>query len=967
MSLSLEVSSHLFRTGRHHTDPDTQHVDVCLPISGLKALVLNDGSRLILQGQGPYSRLIDERSGKLLAELRTFKRNNVHGFLILRRNAQVEWKEEYVQVICWGGQSLRVIDLVCSNSKDGNEASFSAASAEYLAPDWILSGCVSDSVDGEGSGGRAFLVTAHNALLGLDVMDVKSPKYGKGVYLQQLATGVKSILYSADTVALSPTHILIAAGTVFGEIIVWSCFLDENGPSNALSSIHHFFTGHEGSIFGIRISPEIPALHSCDSSGWLLASCSDDRTVRIWDISDCGRARRQDTPAYSTDGFELRSTGFGAVPASDSLGSESCLAKAFGHMARIWGVYFFPTKIENGQNRLRLASRGEDATCLIWDLSWEKSHQSLARNFQLRQTSSFHHHTGKHIWSLDMVSDDADTVIYTGGADGALKILRINGNKKETFRTGEFACKEDSLTAKSTHVRTDNKLKAFSFVARDCFLAISVGGAIQLGWIASEMTRIERGMKPHVTWETLCVEEDLRSFSVVSSLPEKGLALLGNAQGLIRLYDHKSKSLSTIVKTEQRPLGLYALQPESDTSSSSDLSDTLSFVTSYAVADTANLFTVKEWESSEPHISQLTLTLPPTFNNVTCASFICGDQYLALGSALGALAIYRLLDLRQSLQPLITIRRMHGKAGVNEVIPMSSTPYDRGTSSLGYFLTCGRDGDYCVHEMKATNDPEKPVSLETVHRSSASPCQNVVGVYFDKISHDLMLYGFRSSEFVLWNESTQSEVVSIECGGTRRSWAFHPSDDTANSGLFLWNKTSDFNALCIQPSSHRALRAGGHGREIKSMAVYNAVNKGRSTLFATGAEDTTVRIFAPADSNTEGPWGAFKCLRVLNNHGAGLQQVSWSTDGEHLFTSAGYGEFFVWRVRSIPRFGVAAVLMASSPKDDPKSDLRVTSFDVLDVEGQGGNPDHRGFLICLTFSNSTIEVKLERTFPKQAV
>lgn len=938
-----------------------QHVDACLPITGLKALVLsNNGDRLVLQGQGPYSRLIDEQSGRLLAELRTFKRNNVHGFLVFRQCLlEADEKKEYVHVLCWGGQSLRVIDLVVSIQEGTTEASLIPATAEYLAPDWILSGCVpSSSIDYYVKGSvaavaRVCLVTAHNALLDLQVEDMESSKYRKGIRLQQLETGVKSILYSADSVSLSPTHILVAAGTVFGEIIVWSCFLDDlkntdGGDAVSSSSIHHFFTGHEGSIFGVEISPNIPALHG-SQSGRLLASCSDDRTVRIWDISDCERTSRDEPSAYATDGFELRSTGFGCVPATDSLGSESCVAKAFGHEARIWGAHFLPLTMYN--RGCRLISCGEDVACILWDLNWEES-PSGADNFRLQQRSSFHQHSGKHIWSLDKCSVGVDTIVYTGGADGALKTSWISGNKtgevKDEGRKGKA-----SVIPTNDQAETDSRLRTFSFIASDCFLAISLSGEVKLGWIGSGMTKTESGMKPDITWETICVEKDLCSFSIISALPEKRMALLSNIQGLIRLYDHRSKSLFTVAQAE-RPQEIHFLLPKSD-SSSADVPDTLYFVTYNPVADETKLFKVGKWQTETPHVEQFTLALLPPFW-ASCASFICGKQYIALGSRGGAFVIYRFPDSGQSeqpLQPLISLRRVHGKASINLIMSIASFHDDHGMLRE-YILTCGRDGAYCLHEIQTTNDPTKPVMLTTIHRSS-SPITDIERVYFDKTSRDLILYGFRGREFVLWNESTQSEIASIECGGIRRSWAFHPgATDTASRGLFLWNKTSDFNAQFIQSRSHRVLRAGGHGREIKCMAVCNHAKSDGGALFATGAEDTAVRIWALTDSCVEGPWGIFKCLRVTNKHTSGLQQISWSNDGKYLFTSGGWEEFFVWRIRSIPVFGATAELLASSPKDDERSDLRVTSFDMLDVEEQG--TDQSSFLFCLTYSNSTIKV-----------
>lgn len=937
MSLALEVCG----------DPQclyictdsVQHIDACVPITGLKVLSVKN-ARLILQAQGNYSCLIGEESGRLLAKLRTFKGYNIHGFLVLNRTSHKG--AQNVQVIAWGEYSLRLIDLYYANDKPNGhlETSLTASSAEYRAPDWMLAGCTDGS-------GNAFLVTGHNALLSLCVVNGINSKYKRAIFLRQLVTGFKSVLYSADVILLSASHVLIAVGTVFGEIIVWSCFrnnFENENPSSALSLIHHFFTGHEGSIFGVKISPGIPFLHG-DQPGRLLASCSDDRTVRVWDISDCEHKSRDDPPAYSTDGFELRNTGFGATGVENhELGSESCVAKAFGHVSRIWGVRFLPL-VEDDKRKLSLLSHGEDATCLLWSLAWGVSPRG--NDFQLRQVSSFHKHTGRNIFSLDMYRASPETIVHTGGADGAIKTLRI----AESEMTDESA---DGNSASNSNVRRPKgrgSVRAYAFVSPDCIIATSAQGIIQLGWITSQAQDSE----PKFIMEPLCSADDLQSFSVATSLPYKGLALLGNAQGLVRLYNHKTKSLSTLALTDKRMPGLFACDSGTETYSPSHSSYTLSFVASCAVVGWANLFMVMLRDAAETDVVNIALDLPRRFE-VNCASLVCGNNCLVLGSRNGALAVYRISNTGRSLQPLIFIHRVHGEAGmagVNKIIPFWSHSARCGTLTE-YFMTCGRDGYYCVHEMKLADDPEKPISLRTVHRSTTNLGQNVVGAYFDRRSQDLMLYGFQHKQFILWNESAQAEIANIECGGARGFWAFHPGDENNGGGVFLWTQAATLNAY-RSPNDNRPLRAGAHGREIKSMQVFNAAER-KNTVFATGAEDTTVRIFGPRQPQVESEWGAFKCLRVLK-HNTSLQQVSFSKDGRFLFTSSGLEEFYVWRIQSIPVFGFAAHLLALSPKDDPNSDLRVTSFDILDVEGQG---IQQGFLFCLTLSNSTIKVNCLR-------
>ncbi|RAL11339.1 tRNA (34-2'-O)-methyltransferase regulator RTT10 [Aspergillus homomorphus CBS 101889] len=903
-----------------------EHIDTCVPVTALKALVLKD-VRLLLQSQGTYVRLIHEESGRLLAELKVFKRNHVHGIVALGHQEQ----GQYAHFVAWGGQSVRAFSL-CLNEKELN-ASVQAASSEYLAPDWILAGC---ALEADGEIENAYMLTAHNALLSVQLFRQTRADYEKVIEIRQLVAGVKSILYSANVLSLSKAHILVAAGTVFGEIIVWSCFLPEDAFATATGSIHHFFTGHEGSIFGVQISPPIPSLRG-GRDGRLLASCSDDRTVRIWDISDCERTSRHDTPAYSTDGFELRGTGFGAGSGDNELGSESILASAFGHLARIWGVHFLP--IKQGPGKVNLISRGEDATCLLWDLTWDPSSENP--QFELAETMSVRKHTGKHIWALEMRHTDTDTVVYTGGADGAVKSFTIelhgNGDVILPNLRNRIAT---SIDAQSPEPHIETSIKGFGFVSQDSFVATTVRGEIQIGRIGTG-----HGTTRHILKETLTVEEDLRSYSVVTGLPQKGIALLGNARGLIRLYDHSTRSLTKVVDAGQRPVGLYALDYQPSTAGTSAK---LSFVAVYPKAEKADLILATLADGAEPHVDKIKLDLPYGFG-VSTAALIHNDQYLALGSLTGSFAVYQVL-VSDMLQPVMPSCKVHGREGLSFITSFASL-YGESGLELPFFMTCGRNGTYSIHELVFSTGPEPSVSLKTLHCSSLAFNCEIAGAYIDHVSKDLMFYGFQPMDFVLWNESAQTEVARHNCNGGRRSWAFQPSQDVAWAGSFIWIQ-SGLTALSIQPDATRTLRSGSHGREVKDMCVTQN-SDGQGPLFVTGSEDTNVRIFAPRDPQLESRWGAFKCLRLLRMHHTGIQSVSWSSDGKVLFTSGGYEQFFVWRTCSIPRFGLGTMLAGECPKSDPNSDLRVTSFDTLEVdEGEAES----GFLLCLTYSNSTIKI-----------
>lgn len=928
MGSSLEVGNF-----RHYSGGSLliscQHVDACLPVTTIRAFEFGN-SRLILIGQGIFARIIEEGSGKILAFLKVFKISHLHGFAVLRE--EQEEGHLHVKLLAWGGQSLRLIDLKHSegNTSDESVISLVASSAEYSAPDWVSAGCAPNTTN---DGSTAYLVTAHNGVLGVSAVEDTSSTYGKAIHVRQLVVGVKSILYSAQIIPVSPSHLVVAAGTVFGEIIVWSCFIHENQGSaaSAIGSIHHFFTGHEGSIFDVEISPAIANLHG-DLPGRLLASCSDDRTVRIWDISDCEHASPDEPSAYSTDGFELRCTGFGNMNDGKETNSESCVVSAFGHGARIWGVDFVPEQLGNG--KLGLVSRGEDACCLVWDLTWKRS---LSQNteFKLTNTCSLRRHSGKHIWSLGMCTTGAETTVYTGGNDGAVRSFKLVREVEELLCANRTTRMAVTLGSEDTNARAKVGMRAFGFVSPDCFLATTTAGEVQLSWVEAPNS-IDRRMAS----ETLFVDEDLGSYSVISGLPYREVALIGNKQGLIRFYDHQARLFTNVVEMGQRPVTLHFLDYQPQTSDSPAV---LTFLATYVNPITAELFHIHVSPDTEPRVERATVHFTQGFD-IACASLVHNDDYLAVGSRYGSLVVYKRKPTG-SLHLLMKVDRVHSKDGLTRIVPFTSLSLSPTNSK--YFLTCGRDGTYRVNVLEIS---ESAMSLRTLQTPTTLGF-HIEGAYIDSSSQELMFYGFGGMSFVIWNESTHSEVARIHCGGGHRRWAYHPSSERPGEALVIWSQ-GGFNAAHINAHASRSIRAGGHGREIKALGTFQPPNGG-SPVLVTGSEDTSLRIFTPKSPHRSGPWGALECVRVLTAHDSAPQHIGWSKDGKFLFTSSAMEDFFVWKISSIPVFGLAAALQGWCPKSNPNSELRVTCFDILEVEdGQA----EASFLLCLTYSNSTIKV-----------
>ncbi|CRG89998.1 hypothetical protein PISL3812_07039 [Talaromyces islandicus] len=879
-----------------------EHLDGCVPVTGLKAIQYGALS-LVLRGQGQFASVIDARDGKLLSRVRVFRRNNIHGFMIdeSRRHDQTK-----VDILVWGGQSLRILSI----STHDDQTTLVHETAEYVAPDWVYDICASNVDD---TLAFAYAITGHNSLLSVHSVDTPDSRYRRAIRLKRVVTGVKSTLYSANVVALSPSHILMAAGTVFGEIIVWSCFREQdpkNSTNGTSSSIHHFFTGHDGSVFGVSISEEI-VLAAGKKPTRLLASCSDDRTVRVWNISDCFYATSADASAYSTDdGFALRSTGFGSTaPVNIAGGSEIAVAKEWGHVSRIWGVYFLPIR-DTVTRKVNLVSRGEDATCQLWRVDL-KPQASRETRYDLRNISILNHHV----------------VIYTGGGDGGISAFELDyfGKAADDIQLPDDSPYNSRTMVKFAHSRTSNVPRLFTFVSKDSLITVSETGAVQVGTV-DFLSSGQFEAKPRVTWQNMAVEEDLRSVASIAALPSREIALIG------------SSSRCAI-----------------ETGEDLDAFDT----------SARDLFYIEFGENGDHQTRRIRISIPAKFE-VTVATAFCHDKYLALGGKGGALLVYKLDFQADSLEYFFCNYRAQDK---DKNILRCILPIDDPDSRTGYILSGGQDGRFCVHRL--VQSTEGTAEIRLVHQA-LTPFPHIEGAYFDVKTGDLMLMGGKGVSFILWNETTQTEVMVLECGGARRILDFMPSPDILGSGIFAWNHQRALHVLVADSVPSRPLRIGSHGRELKSLAVGYRRDESSNTLMpyiASVGEDTAIRISVPALSEIttattttsgDNKWNPLHCLRVMTHHVTGLQQVQWSADARFLFSSGGREEFFVWRIRSVPRLGLAALREGVCPRESLDLELRVMSFDVLRLETTKVGAER--FLVALVYSNSTVKVFLYTSY-----
>ncbi|KAK1975476.1 WD domain-containing protein [Colletotrichum cereale] len=919
------------------------------PVTGLSFFNAKDRETYLLAGEDSELKIYDVE-GRLRGQLKVFCAQSIHGIHV---RAGSEGVQQRRHVLLWGNQAVTVIpasvveDLILADGK-ADESSVSLDVVEARAPDWIYDGAISPENPGRGA-----LVTAHNEVVEFSIGgDDRTLEFGR------IISPSRPILYSANLTWISKTSVLVAGGTVFGEIVVWKCHFSGDAAEadrKPWSEVFFVFTGHEGSIFGVDISPEIEIGEG--GKARLLASCSDDRTIRIWDITE-----RPETPRLQYGAFgEARETGFGgAAAAADAaaahltttqVASSAPLAMVMGHISRIWHVRFPQTLDELARNSsTTIYSFGEDSTLQTWSLEidveqWRRKSFAPEAADGVRVSATITHketyarHDGKHIWATALTQTaGGEVAVATGGADSKINLLsdrsravrgglsQMEGLPSE-LRTLVMRDVIGKLPARDPDFAIPSEVKEafhrFTFISRAGLLATSTTGRLLVGTFGAELTWSEVGTDA----ETL---QALRACTTVKS-PAPGVALLGTASNKVYLY--KDSAIRHVGTVPGKIADIFCLGGASGASKLELL------VTMLGGEEAMQILTL------DLETSTITSMVPvPELDSRFVVTAACQmNDLLVLGSRHGYMSIFRRTG--GQLGTLAAPDRRTNDA-ITSINPLStSSP----SSVAPHIITTSRDGNYRIYELcpSAPSAPSAPLRLR--HETAPAAVPNLEDAWV--AGTNLVLCGFRSKNFVVWNETRHEELLRVDCGGAHRAFAYTPQDSSGDGGglRFVYNKAATLGVY-VQPHPsaaavhHRTLKRGSHGREVRAVTY-----SGRRYI-ATGAEDTAIRIWEyAAIPELEPPRRELRCVKVVKAHTAGLQSLKWLGE-ELLFSCGGNEEFMVWRASDLG--GVAGLgLMREAVFADRSADgdLRITSFDVERLEGGGAAA------ITMAFSNSFVK------------
>ncbi|GAB7338356.1 hypothetical protein MBLNU457_4658t2 [Dothideomycetes sp. NU457] len=620
-------------------------------------------------------------------------------------------------------------------------------------------------------------------------------------------------------------------------------------------------------------------------------------------------------------------------------------------MSRIWTVDFVKTDDPNVV--ANLITFGEDATCHYWSLEYDSPVYTLENAGMLSL------HNGKNIWSSALRQTGSGCLIATGGADGSI----ATHLKDLPFPRPEDRCILWSLSdATGTASLKGDKIRSYAFIdPNKLVVAVNSGNLFLV-----DLDRHRTGKR---SWTWLAQLQDLQGYSIASSLLCLGMVLLSGRSGSVYIYHHNS-GLEEITTGHGKTAALF-LAPLGDNGSNLDLV-ALVLVTTLE-QDAARLLVITRKSSGGRPSTTATehiLQLPRGFivTSFAASASSTDSQILVLGSRNGELAVYDAPDLSSNApsSPLTHALLVHNTHGDNAVTDLKVLSVPHGHSSSRFIYSAGRDGTLAVYELSLEDDSPR---LQIIHQLAVPETTTVEQIELWPPDNEyypagrLMLCAFRSKHFIVYDMMSESEVYSINCGGANRTWAFVPSLDVSR-GTLAWTKASQ---LCVQTGyadiageSNR----GGHGREIKSIAISPRHPKyGR--LIATGAEDTDIKIHMSQRKN-DGQQ-TFECIRTIKKHNTGIQHLEWSDDGRWLFSSGGFEELFAWRVRDTPLLRLGVICESVCPPESELPDLRIMHFAVLHHPTKHVQSDVDMFTVSTVRSDSTIRIYTYRTSEREKV
>ncbi|KAK3540294.1 hypothetical protein QTP70_029608 [Hemibagrus guttatus] len=831
------------------------------PVTALEFL----GDDFLLTGEGPILSIYClQASPTQCASFSLLHNCRIHGIQPkLQNNDGHVIVPELTELVIFGGKAVRLINV------KPYDLSLEVAGPLLELQDWVL------DVSWLSGETRSLLgiCLAHNSVLLLE------PQSGNIISLCSCVE--VCLLYSALLIGPSWETSVLVGGTVYNQLVLWR---PGRTKGDKQSQVERRLLGHSGVIF---------SLCYLQNSRWL-ASASDDRSVRVWDV--------------------------GVLGADGGCGVESptCLRVLYGHQARVFCVRLSPGCV---------FSAGEDGACLLWE--WEG-------NGRVGRTLRGHRSGGIRALAVSK----GGGWVATGGADGGIRAWRVLDGTRQQSK------EEDGMIDLGFSGRGCPKFVC-SVGGCDAVIVCTNQGEVFLHQDESWQAVWNGGPE----FQSYCVMEVAHVQFQDSSLC---LCAVGNLNGGVQVFAVNHPNSGVMLQAGQGKVHTLKWVKRDRLCLLASAAEGLVYRWTVEVEENESGPGLRLEELKSfllPPCAKRWLTAAVRLPHGNGSLWVCGDRR-------GSLLLYREGELEVSevgrgnreggseeeqgvwrnenrwpesavkdtaapISPVNTLFGVHGKQGVTSVCEHQGLFYSTGRDGCVRVLTLCRNtlkvrrvhraskgmewlekvlflgsdisDVYEVNERtkeeEETSMTEKVLENGVVGRKErdglndeAELKQSMESKFEDSGSESVaearfVMVGFHSIQFVLWDPLRGEKLFSALCGGGHRSWAYispsHtqtlPSSHSLRQGKLIFIKQGAvmaFHSLTSTATQVRGytLKDGLHGRGLSCICHLGSVSSGRASseeweVLVTGGEDTAVTVLA-----VEPGRGTVKVLTVLADH-----------------------------------------------------------------------------------------------------
>ncbi|KAL7751507.1 WD repeat-containing protein 6 [Sorochytrium milnesiophthora] len=727
----------------------------------------------------------------------------------------------------------------------------------------------------------------------------------------------KCILYAAKCYGQDVGTVRIAVGTVFNEILLWD-MASPRTPSGEARVLRRL-RGHEGVIFSLEFSP----------NGEYLASVSDDRSIRLWSMSN------------------------------DSNGASRAF---FGHTARVWQCTLTDDL---------LFSVAEDSTCRLWRYAGQAEEDEAI--------GCWEGHEGKNVWSVAV--NASRSVVATGGNDAGIRLWSL-----ASVHTTTIDYEDQMLTVRlPKHAETLGGIRNAVLMGSDRIIAATHSGQLCLYDVAAESWTVAYSDVLFEKYAMLGASPCGR-LAVAGSI-DGHLCLIAHGETVTTLVVKagaaKVYSIHVLADPQDTPGSFHVfvhLHPNSIT-------------WYRVTVNAAGQIEAKHRLVFDAPVSGLFLDMQVSCDgSVLVATSRCGSllAYQLDGScglapcvqfsgAHGREAVTSVLPLESTNagHTFVTTGRdgAYCKWLLAKSLDDTAPVLPKSSDSAGDDeLVAAHQREYLASQDKrSAGDVPLHVKNQTVRLQRKFDAQASVATQLwgtttysltrterDKLTkgwlekallvdNELLFVTFFQKRMNVLGTSSRQSKLSVACGGAHRQWDIRALDKDLNNCTFCYVRKENIVILrregtTVLPFKRSQLVPSFHGREVR--CVLSLLQHGSRQMVITGAEDTLVRV-----TNLDTGAGI-----TYQKHVSVVRSMATSTNRSTtlLFTAGGLEELIAWRVSTNRESGTTTLIeQASCPPVSAMLESRVMSL----VASAHAEHAHL-HVLCAGYSDGTLRVLL---------